>query len=89
MFGLPDDNFYDEDVSFVNAVATYSSPYAASVDDALEILDRNSRSYEQQLLGEYCVDESVPTNPMEDTNNPEINDNANLGNNAFEVPPER
>ena len=89
LFGLPDDNLCDENVSLVNAVATSSSPDAESIDDALAILDRNSRAYEQQLLGKDCVDKSSPTNPMEDANESQINDDENVNNDAFEVLPER
>ena len=89
LFGLPDDNLCDENVSLVNAVATSSSPDAESIDDALAILDRNSRAYEQYLLGKDCVDKSSPTNPMEDANESQINDDENVNNDAFEVLPER
>ena len=89
VLGLLDENVRDDSVSLANDVVTSLSPNEESIEDTLEILDKNSRAHDKHSLGEDCVDESSPTNPMEDANNPQLNDNANVSNDAFEVLPER
>ena len=72
MLGSLDENLRDDDVSLVNSVATSSSPYRSNIYDALAILDRNVQANKQHSLDADSVDESSPTNPMEDNNNLKI-----------------